>query len=783
MRLKRGMTLAVFIAGALQFGFTSDVVAQTLIEEITVTAQKREENVQDVPIAISVLGREQIDTSFANNLEELQALVPSVSFRTGNTTRNSALTIRGIGTISFSVAAEPSVSTIVDNVVLGRSGQAFADLYDLERIEVLRGPQGTLFGKNASAGVVNITTRRPGEEFNGYVSARYFEDNEYQLRARIAGPLTESLRGSLTAVDSSFDGYAFNVFNNRTVQGYDRRGVRGMLEYDISDTIEALFIAETYSADNDCCADFEARPSGRNPDSEAAPAGDGLDLDQRRVDHDFETRTVDDHAAFSVQITAEVGSHTLTSITAQRSWENTEFREGDFTSIAGDSTEPVFGVPFQLHDIGPQEWTQFSQELRLASPVDGNFQYQVGLYYWNQESQRQFTRDASCQNNSTTNPQLNAAIRNHIQFTLDQPDPSPAEVAQFISDNGITCNANDIVAATGFMETQFENFAVFGDGSYQFTDNFRVFAGLRYTSDDVRYSHNRRNLDEYGRRGVGVRPRFGERNRITGDVNNQFDTNFSGQTDQTNVSGRLGAQFNFSDAHMVYGTYATGYKGPAFNVFYNMDPDDLNPITEETSDAFEIGYKFTAGWGLISLAAYMMEINDFQANDFDDSDGTTITGFTNGGDVETSGFELDFLLQPTDNLTLTGGIAVSDAKAKPDGEPLPFAPDTKVSLGGTWLFPLANGSNFRLAGQYIYTDEKLSGNIGQTDENPFLLPDYSILNLNFAWMSVDDRLVITLIGRNLLDESFATTYSGDGFRYQIPRDAQAFWGIDLTVNF
>ncbi len=784
MRLTRGMTLAIVIAGTVQLASPGTAFAQgsSLIEEITVTAQKREENVQDVPIAISVLGEQQINDSFASNIEELQALVPSVSFRTGNTTRNSALTVRGIGTISFSVAAEPSVSTVVDNVVLGRSGQAFADLYDLERIEVLRGPQGTLFGKNASAGVVNITTRRPGEEFNGYVSARYYEDNEYQLRARIAGPLTDTLRGSLTAVTSEFDGYAFNVWNNETVQGYDRQGVRGMLEYDVSDTIQALFIAETYSADNDCCADFEARPSGRNPDSEAVPSGSGLDLGQRRVDHDFETRTLDDHSAFSVQITAEIGTHTLTSITAQRSWDNTEFREGDFTSIAGDSTEPVFGVPFQLHDIGPQEWRQFSQELRLASPTDGAFQYQVGLYYWNQESQRNFTRDASCQNN---NGQLDAAIRNHIEFTLDQGDPTEQEVADFIAENGITCNANDIVAATGFMETEFDNFAVFGDGSFDLTDSFRVFAGLRYTSDDVSYSHNRRNLDEYGRRGVGVRPRFGERDRTTGAVNNQSDTNFSGSTDQTNVSGRIGAQFNISDVHMVYASYATGYKGPAFNVFYNMGPDDINPISEETSDAFEIGYKFTADWGIISLAAYTMEIQDFQANDFDASDGTTITGFTNGGDVETSGFELDFLLQPTDNLTMSGGIAVSDAKTKNGGAPLPFAPDTKASLGGNWSLPLANGSRLQLAGQYIYTDKKLSGNIGQTEtSNPeVLLPDYSILNASFGWFAEDDRLSVALIGKNLTDESFATTYSGDGFRYQIPRDAQRYFGIDVTVNF
>ena len=773
MRLKRGMTLAILIAGVWQFGATEEVGAQGVIEEITVTAQKREENIGDVPIAVSVLGREQIDTSFASNLEELQALVPSVSFRTGNTTRNSALTVRGIGTISFSVAAEPSVSTVVDGVVLGRSGQAFGDLYDLERVEVLRGPQGTLFGKNASAGVVNITTQRPGEEFNGYLSARFYEDNEYQLRGRIAGPLTDELRASLTVVDTSFDGYITNVFNNETVQGYDKQGIRMMLEYDVSDSTQVLFIAEDYSADNDCCADLEARPSGRNPASEAAPSGTGLDLDQRLVDHDFETRTLDDSTSFSVQITSDIGDHTLTSITAQRNWDNTEFREGDFTSIAGDSTDPVFGVPFQLHDIGPQEWKQFSQEIRLASPTGEDFEYQVGFFYWNQESERNFTRDASCQNN---NGQLDAAIANHIEFTLGQPTPTTQEVADFIAANGITCNANDIVAATGFMETEFENYAVFGQGSYAFTDNFRLIGGLRYTSDDVSYSHNRRNLDEFGRRGVGVRPRFS-------DGNNQFDTNLSGSTDDTNVSGRIGGQFTFGEGSMIYATYSTGYKGPAFNVFYNMDPDDVNPIEAEESDTIEIGYKLTAGWGLISLAAYSMEIENFQANDFDASDGTTITGFTNGGDVETTGFEIDFLVAPSEFLKFYGGFAFSDSEAKGSGAPLPFAPDTKYSLGGQWDFPLANGGRLQLNGSYVYTDEILSGNIGQTDEVPFLLPDYGILNASFGYYTPDDKLSVTLIGKNLTDESYATTYSGDGFRYQIPRGADRYWGVDFRVNF
>jgi len=206
MRLKLSSSSLLSLATLLLASFSSShLYAQSgLLEEIIVTAQKREQSLQEVPIAVSVLSEEQINASFGDNIEALQALVPSVSFRTGNTTRNSALTVRGIGTISFSIGAEPSVSTVVDNVVLGRSGQAFGDLYDLERVEVLRGPQGTLFGKNASAGVVNLTTRKPSEEFEGYLKASIFEDNEYTVKGRLSGAISENLNASVTAFKSEW---------------------------------------------------------------------------------------------------------------------------------------------------------------------------------------------------------------------------------------------------------------------------------------------------------------------------------------------------------------------------------------------------------------------------------------------------------------------------------------------------------------------------------------------------------------------------------------------------
>lgn len=762
--------LALVIPAGLMF----QVPAAGALEEIVVTSQKREQSLSDVPIAVSVLGSDQIDSTFASGIEGLQAFIPAVSFRTGNTTRNSALTVRGIGTVSFSIGAEPSVSTVVDNVVLGRSGQAFGDLYDLERIEVLRGPQGTLFGKNASAGVVNMVTKKPTEEFEGYIDLSFFQDDEYRAKARVSGKLTDRINASLTMMDAEFDGYIDNVFTNQKVNGYDKQGVRAMFDIEVSDDTQALIIFEDYDADNDCCDDVVGRTTNasRPLDPEVFVNGGGLNLDQRKVDHDFQTRTLDSTTAFSVQLTKQIGDLTLTSITARRTWENTEFREGDFTSQNGDLALPVdfSTVGFQLHDVGPQEWRQFSQEIRLASAGGETFDWQVGAFYWDIDSARNFTREASCQNNGG---QFAAGLTDYVNNNLtgvEQTD-ALADIDAYAVSQGLTCLQNDIVSATAYMSTEFTNFAVFGDGSLDITDAITLLFGLRYTDDEVSFKHNRRNNGEFGLQGVGVRSA----------ANN---TDFADSTDETNVSGKVGAQFRINNENMIYATYATGYKGPAFNVFYNMGPNDLAPIEAEESDSIEIGYKYSGENVSASFAAYKTEIDDFQANDFNTSDGTTATNFTNGGDVETEGVELDFQWQVIENLLLIGGLAISDAETTL-GDDLPFSPDEKYSLSSVYVIPLNDGAEWVVNASYVFTDEQLSGDIGQDEQsNPeVLLPDYEIFNASLTYHAPDDQYSVSLIGKNLTDESYATTYSSDGFRYQIPRDAERYFGANFRFNF
>lgn len=757
----------------LCLGFSLPVSAE--MEEIVVTATKREENVQDVPVSVTVLSAQTIENSHAVGLEGLQALIPSASFRKGNTTRNSSVVIRGLGTISFSTAAEPSVSTVVDGVVLGRSGQAFSDLYELQRLEVLRGPQGTLFGKNASAGVVNITTVRPSNELEGSVDLSFFQDNETRLKARLSGPIGDQARASITAFKGDFDGYIRNVHTNETTNGYDRSGVRAMLEYEPTDKISALFIFEDYDATDECCTELEGLPSGRHPLSEALPNSNGtvggvadIDLEQRLIDHDFTTITLDNTSAYSMQLDFDIGDMTLTSITAARTWNNTEIREGDFTSIGGDATIPVdFGATtFQLHDVGPQEWRQLSQELRLASPGGETFDWQLGMFYWNIDSERNFTREASCQNNAGQNDAILAA------------------------NPGLTCNANDIVSATAFFDTEFNNYALFGEGTYKLTDNLRLLLGLRFTEDEVSFNHNRLSNDPYGRRGVGVQPATG-------------NTNFSNKTDESNTSGKLGVQWSTDALGMFYATYSQGYKGPAFNTFYNMGPNDVLPIGAEESDSAELGWKYTADTFLLNVTVFHTEVTGYQANNFDNSTGVTITRLTNAGDVSTEGVEVDFVWQPSDNISIGGGFASVDAIIDKFNCPLdsitglppagcstrsgldvPFSPDLKVSLYGQWVIPL-NGMDLIFDGSFVHTDEQYSDLPGTngTFSPAALLPEYDILNLNATLSFNEDKFRITLIGKNLGDESYATTYSGDGFRYQIPRDADRYFGLGLRASF
>ncbi|HEY6965452.1 MAG TPA: TonB-dependent receptor, partial [Erythrobacter sp.] len=604
-------------ASALAFSAAAPAFAQ--VEEIIVTAQKVEENVQDVPIAIAAVSGDRLQQAGVISLENISTVVPSVTFRKGTTSANSAIVMRGVGTISFSVAAEPSVSTVVDGVVLSRSGQAFMDLVDLQRLEVLRGPQGTLFGRNASAGLVNIVSKGGTDTLEAEFNADWFEGDEYRLRAALSGPIGENLSARLTGFYGSFDGNITNIFGGKReqVNGYERWGLRGIMDYDDGGNTVRL-IADYYKADDDCCVDVTGASRGAAQDALLGlPNGVAIGEEQRFINNDLVTRTQDQQWSLTATGDFEVtDTHTLSVVLGYRNWENTENRDGDFLPRA-------ITTAGQLHDFGTVKTEQVSAEIRLASDQTKPFFYQIGAFAWQSDNSQDFTRRGITCTTSTL-----AAL------------PGGA----------IPCNTADRVNtlfpfATSRSDVRSNNYALFGQATYQITEQLSLTGGLRYTWDDLEFTHTRapaRNATN-GAAVAGPGTNLNPAGGLIANGGNGTNTS-RGTTSNGNLSGRAAIQFKPTEDIMLYGSYTRGYKGPAFNVFFNHTaPNNAVPISEELSDSFEIGVKsqFLDNRVQLNVAAFTVEYDGFQANNFIVVNGATISNLTNAGTVKSEGFEAD----------------------------------------------------------------------------------------------------------------------------------------------
>jgi iron complex outermembrane recepter protein len=772
--------------------------------EIIVTAQKREQNIQDVPVAVSVISGAALEAQGGINIENAQYLVPSLNFRKSGSALNQSLYLRGVGTTTFSIGGEPSVGTVLDGVVLARSGEAFSDLVDIERIEVLRGPQGTLFGKNASAGVINIVSRRPGDTFGASIEGGFFFGNgqEYRVRGGVDAPLSEKIGARVTGFYSKWDGNIVNETLDRRVNGYERYGFRGIVEARPSENVTLTLIGDWRKSNDDCCAEVIGSPA-RNADNttfatftaRAATALPPLLGDKgRRVRQNLLTQSLE--KAWGVSFQADIESDdgpTVTSITAYRQYDSNEVRDGDFLST------PYVGIA-QSHDFGPQTGDTFTQELRLTSPAGQFLEYVAGLYYYNASQERTFTR-ANIACTASTLP---------VQGVL-----TPCSTA---------AGASTITFPIGIANfgTTFKNMAAFGQATFNFSDSFRAIAGLRYTHDQLNGFHSRTTpvpgasqpvfdqgvYNEYIRQiNLGATPAAAQ----TAAVLASNGQSFRQKVTNNNISGKFGLQYDLSEDVMAYASYSRGYKGPGLNIFFNLNSNGTPPLADETGDSYEGGLKTSMldGQLTLNLAGYYAKYKNFQANNPDFVLGQRVTRFTNAGTVSTRGFELDLLYRPSDDFTLSGGVAYTDAKVDrfrlppgapitdqiPDGSALPFSPKWKSSLGGTYTIRTGGFADIELGAQGSYQSSQLSLLVA----SPLItgnsrIKDYGLLDLSIALLGADDRFRISFLAKNVLDTSFAASIVDGGplsagntgsssYRYIIPREADRYFGINAKVNF
>ncbi len=772
-RIARAYALRALALSASTLAFANAAPAMAQVEEIIVTAQKVKENVQDVPIAVTAVSGDRLDQALVRSLENIANVVPSVSFRKGTTSANNAIVMRGVGTITFAIAAEPSVSTVVDGVVLSRSGQAFADLLDLDRIEVLRGPQGTLFGKNASAGLINIVSKGGTDTLQVDALAEAYEGNEYRARIAVSGPLAENLTARVTGFYGTYDGNITNINGgrNRKVNGYEHYGLRGIVDYDDGSN-KLRLIADYFKANDDCCADVTGISRGAVLDAELGlPGGVAKGENQRFINHNTPTTTEDKQWSLTANGDFALGeSHTLSVIAGYRNWFNAEQREADFLPRALVGT----GGERQQVDSGIVRTEQISLEARIASDQSQPFFYQVGAFAWQSKNRQDFTRRA-------------------ITCTSSTLPVGPS--------GGRPCNLTDTVNtlfpfAVGDSDVKVNNYALFGQATYKFTEQLALIGGLRYTWDEVSFTHTR----APGVNATNGLPATGPGILDVGAggtiANGGNGTNTSrGNTSNENLSGRAVLQYNPTDDVMLYGSYTRGYKGPAFNVFFNhVAPNNAVPISEEISDSFEIGLKsqFLDNRVQFNLAAFTVTYDGYQANNFITVNGALVSNLTNAGTVKSEGFEADLVVNPIDGLNLRASAAYADAKVKkfnpnpqtnaPDarnGTKLPFAPEFVYTIGADYTRDIGDKAVLYLTTDYRHTSSQYS-DLGQSAATR--VAPYGMWNASVGVSDPDDKYRVTFHVRNITDDSYYLVNLANFQRLQIPRDADRYVGVSLRVR-
>jgi iron complex outermembrane receptor protein len=744
-------TLFICVAAAAEAAAPADATdaaqpVQGGLEEITVTARRRSESLQTVPVAVTVMSGADAAAQNLNNIQDMSAEIPSVEFRTGASNKDRDVFIRGIGTITTSPGVEPSVSTVVDGVVLDRPGQATAEMLDVDRVEILRGPQGTLFGKNASAGVVNIVTTDPTAETHGYADGSWYSGgNEYRMKGGISGALVgNELLGSISGVYSHYDGNVDNLFNGTTLNGYERYGAHTKLIFLPSDDLKLTFNADwmherdTVPTGVPLSSSQVAYPTNvvtPNPNFAAALAASGVTPSptNSNVSQDVNSNVRDENGGASITADWNMGGgYTLTSITGYRKWQNDQ--DQDYDQLSQRTT--AFPI---VEDHGYLSFYQISEEARIASPKGPFIDYQAGIYYLHAVDTELYHRD----------------------------------VSQLVATNIVNNSGTSNYGTTG------DNYSVFGEANLNFTDSFRGILGVRGIHDTLDYNFNRVATSLVAVPAIA--------------------TNFTsaGSTSDNGYADRIGLQYDFSHDMHGYVTYSRGYTGPAYNVFFNMAASAQLALKPETSNAYEVGFKsrMMDERLQLNLALFLTDFDNYQANFQDVLNGALVTRLINAGSVSTRGVEADFAYKPIDDLTLSGAAAytrarVDDFNCPPqaaascniNGQTLPFAPDWKFNVDGNYVIPMTSALNLVLDTDYHWQSQVQY----QLTETPDTIQAaYGIWD---ASVGVADKSgwKVSAVVKNITDKSYSAYLAhGDfaGVMRWLPRDASRYAGIDVHKSF
>lgn len=715
------------------------------IEEVLVSARRRgEERLQDVPVAVSVLSDEALRKANITDLSEVATRTPSFTFgqQIGN---QQEVVIRGIGTLRLTgSAAEPSVGLFIDEVYVGRRGTATPPLFDLERVEVVRGPQGTLYGKNVVGGAVNLLSARPSNERAARVAVSYGQFDAFGGRdlwegsGYVTGELTDALAGRAAVYYRKHDGYSQNTLLDEALDDQDNYAVRG-----------SLLFQPTAALDIHVTADFSHNESNgqsrRAVDDPTVPGlgavvGSGLLSNNVRESDSPWTQWEDqDTAGLTARVDYRLGSgHTLTYLSA--------VRYGDFNgrySLVGTQSPP------SLTDAANgqrEKYTGITQDLRLSSPADssGPLRWVTGLYF--------LREDTDIIDNSIATTFLSVLGPGSVGDILD---------GEFIYDQqNITKSA-----------------AIYGELSWALADTVSLTVGGRYTYDDKNY-RNRSECLDYGAQPdffLCVAPLGAETWNIrTSESWNEF-------TPKASMDWRA------SDNALLYVSAARGFKGGGWQGKPGTEAAALLPYDPEIAWTYEIGAKTDWADGRIraNLAIFHTEFDDLQVEQLDDSGLSLI--IDNAASARIDGVELELQLRPVPamQLWLSGSYLDSEYRDFIDsagnnlsGNRLARTPEFRLAGGADYVVRINSALSLDTRVEYQWQDA-----MPWLVENTVFEDSYGLLDARVALQALQAQWEVALFGKNLTDELYrvdAIPFLGDVFsRFGAPRS----YGVQFTKTF
>ncbi len=698
-----------------------------------------------MPISISVVKGEELERAGVSRVEDLYAIAPSLSFSPAQSSSGAGLRVRGVGSAAFGSATEPSVSTIVDGMVTGPGGSALVDLFDVERIEVLRGPQGTLFGKNASAGAVNIVSRGPTEDLSGYLNARYGDTlQEVRVEGAISGRVGNGVKGRIAGYSlNQGKGQVYNPVRKTDENKRTRWGIRATGEFETGSTTIRL-TAQYELQDNACC-----RTSFYGLDSRAYGTLTRLYLLPRQAANGVvpgpnnrlsiadgplneQTKTLQIVATASHEFDSGL---TLRSITGYRSWYEVDTIDVDGVDVN------VGNDPRQQRDL-----QVFSEELQLILPDRGAFRWVLGAYLYHH------------------NLATNTVTAGGAGTILGQS------------------------STQGLGTTKTNNYALFADGTLNFGDQWQAFAGVRGLYEDLA-------VDSF---------RSGNYFAFTPGT---FQGSI--KTDDTNWVGRAGIRFTPAPRQSFYLSISRGYEGRAIdnntgNVFFlNPSRAVLNP---ETVISYELGAR-TSWFGnrlVFNATLFYSNFSNYQASSFDNVTSSQI--LRNAGKLRSRGAEIDFSANPWKGASLSGGLAYVDAIYEEyigapctvmqtatatcpvggqnlSGQPLNNNPEWQYNVRAQQDFALGNAANLYVRGEYNWRDAVVYGG----DLNPATRQAaFGVANFRAGVNFADGKYELSAFVENAFDKSYALRiYDSPGFTgsYSAFFGPARTWGGEVRIKF